>query len=328
MLYLSFGHIMILFTVLKFVISYNFDDHNDYRPNDLHDDMYENSHSNIFLHNDDDNHVGHSNIKAMVLTEDVLHKNDGNLYTSNNVLSDAFVKGRAKNVDQQINEMRVDALKSQRESMAAKQAAADYLHRMKELQAEEKLAKVQMLEKQKHDIDHMLHSPKHELTKDIMPIVAVTPHSLGFLAHDKLELERLNDIREAALREADMQKHNALLQGKVSPHSVMDLISSNPSLFSDFYSKAPVKKSSVVVDPTKGRFSVFSGETVQRDPDNYHAEGDNLSNSYISKYNDPHYSLSIPNFLNRYVDENINKISHSPEQHETKHKGESLSTWI
>ncbi|EQB60463.1 hypothetical protein NAPIS_ORF01972 [Vairimorpha apis BRL 01] len=306
-------------------MSYNINKENNHIVHDTHlQNLKNNIHYN--LQNDDNDHTGHTNIKAMVLTEDVLHKNDGNLYTSNNILSDAFVKGSAKSVDQQINEMKVGALKSKRESLAAKQVAADYLHRMKELQAEEELTKVEMLQKQKDDINQLLHSPKHELTKDVMPIVAVTPHSFGFLEHDKLELERLNNIREAALKEAEMQKRNALLHGKVSSHNIMDSLTKDPKLYSDFYSKTPVKKTSVVVDPTKGHFSVFSGEKMENDFDSTHFNDDNISKKYMDKYNNPNYNIGVPEFLNHYVDENINKTNST--KNNSNHNNENLSSWI
>lgn len=203
-------------------------------------------------------HLGDTGLKAMVITEDVLHKGDGKVYTSVPTLSNALRGGTAKSVDQQIIEMKVGALESAKESLAAKHSASMFMHKIKQLEAEEKLAKASLLQKQKEEIDTILHSPKEELVKDIMPIIAVTPHSLGFVEHDKLELQRLNDIRMAALKEGDAQKRNALLHERPNNESPMESMSSNPDLIASFYANAPVNKASAVVDPTMGKFSIIN----------------------------------------------------------------------
>ena len=206
--------------------------------------------------------VGHSlgdtGIKAMVITEDVLHKGDGKAYTSIPALSNALQTGTAKSVDQQIVEMQVGALESEKESLSAKHEASVLKEKLKRLEAKEKRAKADLLAKQKAEIDVILHSPKEELVKDIMPIIAVTPHSLGFVEHDKLELQRLNDLRLAALNEGEMQKRNALLHERPDSESPIDNLASDPSLIQKFYENAPVNKKSAVVDPTKGKFSIIN----------------------------------------------------------------------
>ncbi|KAK6089372.1 hypothetical protein P3W45_001618 [Vairimorpha bombi] len=213
-------------------------------------------------------HLGDTNLKAMVITEDVLHKGDGKAYTSVPTLSNALKGGTAKSVDQQIIEMKVGALVSAKESLAAKHSASMFMHKIKQLEAEEKLAKASLLQKQKDEIDTILNSPKEELVKDIMPIIAVTPHSFGFVGHDKLELQRLNDIRMAALKEGDMQKRNALLHERPNNESPMESMTSDPALIAQFYANAPVNKASAVVDPTMGKFSIIN------DANRLHAHGD------------------------------------------------------
>ncbi|WUR04635.1 putative SP-containing protein [Vairimorpha necatrix] len=202
--------------------------------------------------------LGNTGIKAMVITEDVLHKGDGKAYTSIPVLSNALQTGTAKSVDQQIVELQVSALESEKESLDASRRASLQKTKLKQVEAEEKRAKANLLKKKKAEIDAILHSPKEELVKPIMPIIAVTPHTFGFAVHDEYELKRLNDLRQAALVEGDMQKKNALLHERPNNESPMESLVEDPELVKKFYENAPVNKTSAVVDPSKGRFSIIN----------------------------------------------------------------------
>ncbi|EOB13417.1 hypothetical protein NBO_76g0022 [Nosema bombycis CQ1] len=204
------------------------------------------------------NHIGDTGIKAVVVTQDVLHKGDGKVYTSDEAMRKLMRSGPNKSLDQQIDEMKESALNDMKRSAEAAKKAAELEAKEKALDARLKRAKAAMLMKTHDNINKVLTSNKEELAKDIIPTVAVTPHSLGFVAHDTLALQRLNNVRRAAFQEGLSQKKNALLHENPHSQNPIEDVKSDPDLIRKLFENAPVNKKSIIVDPTKGRFSIIN----------------------------------------------------------------------
>lgn len=203
-------------------------------------------------------HIGDTGMGTVMVTQDVLHKGDGKVYTSDEFMRSFMRSGSTKSLEQQIDEMRESALLDEKKSVEAGKKAAAYEAEARALDAKVKKQKAEMLQKAQENINKVLTSHKEELAKDIIPTVAVTPHSIGFVTHDRVALMRLNQVRKAAFQEGMSQKNNALLHENSNPLNPIEDVKSDPDLIKKLYENAPVNKKSAIVDPSKGKFSIMN----------------------------------------------------------------------
>lgn len=203
-------------------------------------------------------HIGDTGMGTVVVTQDVLHKGDGRVYTSDESMRSFMKSGSTKSLEQQIDEMKESALMDEKKSVEAGKKAAAYEAQARALDAKVKKQKAEMLQKAHENIKKVLTSHKEELAKDIIPTVAVTPQSIGFVTHDRVALMRLNQVRKAAFQEGMSQKNNALLHENSNPLNPIQDVKSDPDLIKKLYENAPVNKKSAIVDPSKGRFSIMN----------------------------------------------------------------------
>lgn len=202
-------------------------------------------------------HIGDTGLKAVVVTQDVLHKGDGKVYTSDDSKR-PLLQEPPKSLEDQIAEMQNAALKNAKQSAEAAKRAAQLEAKSKALDAELAKKNLELLKSAKEKMNKVLSSPKEEIAKDVIPIVGVTPHSIGFVEHDKVALQRLNQVRKAAFMEGQSQKNNALVHENSHPLNPIQDIKSDPELIKQLYANAPVNKKSAIVDPSKGRFSIMN----------------------------------------------------------------------